>query len=155
LKHLFKAMWKSYDAEFQGLLQGLERHKDLVERRATVDQYRRHKEDMIMLKTKLDDQIAADKLKKLVTIREWLAVGQQPADDHAGYQKIRQDYSTTTKWILEHSDIKKWIEDPVPTTPRMRLYYEAISINVANKSCSGMGARYSWSRYVYLLPFFT
>jgi hypothetical protein len=148
-------MWKSYDAEFQGLLQGLERHKELVERRATVDQYRRHKEDMIMLKTKLDDQIAADKLKKLVTIREWLAVGQQPADDHAGHQKIRQDYSSTTKWILEHNDIKKWIGDANPATPCTRLHYKATSIDIADKPCSSMDARYSWSRYISLPPFYT
>lgn len=94
-------MWKSYDTEFQGILQSLERHKDLVERRASVDQYRRHREDMQALKAKIDDQVAAEKLKKLVLIREWLAVGSQPSDDHAGYQEIRKSYSTTARWILE------------------------------------------------------
>jgi small nuclear ribonucleoprotein (snRNP)-like protein len=119
LKHIFRAMWKSYDTEFQGILQSLEQHKNLVERRASVDQYRRHREDMQALKAKIDDQVAAEKLKKLVLIREWLAVGSQPSDDHTGYQEIRKSYSTTARWILERDAIKEWSQDLVPATPSM------------------------------------
>jgi hypothetical protein len=143
-------MWKSYDTEFQGILLSLERHKDLVERRASVDQYRRHKDDMTILKAKLDDQIAADKLRKLVVIREWLAVGQQPADDHAGYQKIRQDYSTTARWIIERDFVRQWTEDPVPATPCMWLCYDTAIIYLADISPSDVDARHSRSGYGHL-----
>jgi hypothetical protein len=119
MSHVFRGMWKNYDTEFQGILQSLRRHKDLVERRASVTQYRRYQEDMIGMKVTLDRQIEAEKLKKLVLIREWLAVGQQPADDHALYQNIRQNYSTTAKWILEREAIKQWTEDNLPAAPRM------------------------------------
>ncbi|OAL02432.1 C2H2 domain-containing protein [Phaeosphaeriaceae sp. SRC1lsM3a] len=122
LKHIFRAMWKSYETEFQGILQNLERHKDLVERRASVDQYRRYREDMIIIKTRLDEQISAERLKKLVTIREWLAVGQQPVDDHAEYQRIRRQYTTTAQWILDHAVIKEWINDTSPSNPLVWMH---------------------------------
>jgi hypothetical protein len=115
-------MWKSYDTEFQGTLQSLRRHKDLVERRASVTQYQRYKEDMDMLKVKLAEQVEAEKLKKLVVIREWLAVGQQPIDEHYEYMKIRQKYSATTRWILERDAVKNWTQDINPASPCMCIF---------------------------------
>lgn len=117
LKHIFRAMWKSYDTEFQGILQSLRRHKDLVERRASVTQYRRYQEDMAQFRAKLEDQVKEEKLKKQVAIREWLAVGPQTEDDHRDYRDTRHHYSTTAKWILKHDYVKHWIEDANPTTP--------------------------------------
>jgi hypothetical protein len=111
-------MWKNYDTEFQGILQSLGRHKDLVERRASVTQYRRYQLDMLEFKGTLQRQVEAEKAKKLIVIREWLAVGQQPAVDHAMYQEIRKTYSTTAKWILDRDVVKQWIQDDVPAAPR-------------------------------------
>jgi hypothetical protein len=113
-------MWKNYDTEFQGILQSLRRHKDLVEHRASVTQYRRYQGDMIELKARLYSQVEEEKLKKLVIIREWLAVGQQPSDDHAIYQEIRKKYATTAKWILERDTVKEWIRNDIPATPCMQ-----------------------------------
>jgi hypothetical protein len=127
-------MWKSYDTEFQGILQSLERHKDLVERRASVDQYRRYREDMQVLKAKIDDQVTAEKLNKLVLIREWLAVGSQPADDHAGYQEIRKSYSSTARWILERDAIKQWSQDVVPATPGMQKLHNNMGFKLAEQT---------------------
>ena len=110
-------MWKSYNTEFQGILQSLERHKSLVDSRAGVDHFRRHKEDMATLKAQLEETISNERLKKLVAIREWLAVGEQPNDDHIQYQAIRRDYTTTTKWILDREVVRKWIEDVNPASP--------------------------------------
>jgi hypothetical protein len=120
MNHIFRGMWKNYDTEFQGILQNLRRHKDLVEHRASVTQYRRYQGDMMELKAKLDRQVEEEKLKKLVIIREWLAVGQQPSDDHAIYQEIRKSYATTAKWILERDAVKEWIKDDVPAAPCMQ-----------------------------------
>jgi hypothetical protein len=124
-------MWKSYDTEFQGTLQSLRRHKELVERRASVTQYRRYKEDMDLLKAKLADQVEAEKLKKFVLIREWLGVGQQPHDDHAEHMKIRQKYSATAKWILERDIVKNWTKDANPASPCMCLLHQITNYNIA------------------------
>jgi hypothetical protein len=136
MNHIFRGMWKNYDTEFQGILDSLRRHKELVERRASVTQYRRYQADMIEIKAQLDSRIEAEKLKKLVLIREWLAVGQQPADDHTIYQDIRKDYSTTAKWILDRDVVKQWIQDDVPAAPRKcKPYYPThICLNPADTS---------------------
>jgi heme oxygenase len=113
---MFRAMWKSYDTEFQGILSSLRRHKELVERRATVTQYYRYQEDMVRLKDMLEDQVKEEKLKKLVKVREWLAVSPQ-IDDHRNYQRVRHDYFTTAQWVLKHDYVKHWIEEADPATP--------------------------------------
>jgi hypothetical protein len=94
---------------------------------------------MIGIKVTLDRQIEAEKLKKLVLIREWLAVGQQPADDHALYQNIRQNYSTTAKWILEREAIKQWTEDDLPAAPRMYRFMALEQTVFTNESLQYYG----------------
>jgi hypothetical protein len=136
-------MWKSYDTEFQGTLQSLRRHKELVERRASVTQYRRYKDDMELLKAKLADQVEAEKLKKLVVIREWLAVGQQPIDDHAEHVEVRQRYAATAKWILDRDTVKQWTEDANPASPCMFLLCSFTDFQPTNMAISIMGAWYS------------
>ncbi|KAH8733175.1 hypothetical protein GQ44DRAFT_821389 [Phaeosphaeriaceae sp. PMI808] len=122
LKHIFRAMWKSYDTEFQGILSSLRRHKDLVERRASVAQYRKYREDMIDIKMRLDQQVQEEKLKKLVTVREWLAVDQRADQDHLGYQNTRKTYSTTAQWVLKHENVEHWIEADPPATPLLWMH---------------------------------
>lgn len=110
-------MWKSYDTEFQGILSSLRRHKELVERRASVTHYRRYQEDMVQLRAKLEDQVRDEKLKKIIIIREWLAVGPQTEDDHRDYQGVREVYSTTARWVLNEDYVKNWIHEDNPATP--------------------------------------
>jgi cellulose biosynthesis protein BcsQ len=136
-------MWKSYDTEFQGTLQSLRRHKELVERRASVIQYRIYRDDMETLKAKLADQVEAEKLKKLVVIREWLAVGQQPIDDHAEYMKVRQKYSATAKWILDRDAVKQWTGNTNPASPCRFLPYSLIDLSPTNTASSIVGTWYS------------
>jgi hypothetical protein len=136
-------MWKSYDTEFQGTLQSLRRHKELVERRASVIQYRIYRDDMETLKAKLADQVEAEKLKKLVVIREWLAVGQQPIDDHAEYMKVRQKYSATAKWILDRDAVKQWTGNTNPASPCRCLTYSLINLSPTNTASSIVGTWYS------------
>jgi hypothetical protein len=139
-------MWKSYDTEFQGTLQSLRRHKELVERRASVIQYRIYRDDMETLKAKLADQVEAEKLKKLVVIREWLAVGQQPIDDHAEHVKVRQRYSATAKWILDRDTVKQWTGDTNPASPCRFSPHSLIEFRLTNTASSTVGTWYSRSR---------
>jgi hypothetical protein len=118
----FKSMWKDFDTEFGGILKSLRRHKELVECRASLAQYGRYKEDMLELMTKLNKQVEEEKLKKLMAVKEWLAVGQQPEQDHVRFQKTRNDYSRTALWILDHEYVKHWMEADIPTTPLLWMH---------------------------------
>lgn len=121
LQQIFRAMWKNYDTEFQGILKSLGRHKDLVERRASVTQYRRYQEDMVEIKASLEKQISEEREKKIVIIRDWLAFGQKAEDDHRIYQETRTDNVTTAKWILKQEYVNHWIEAANPATPCKRI----------------------------------
>jgi hypothetical protein len=118
----FKSMWKDFDTEFNGIIKSLRRHKELVECRANLTQYRRYQEDMVEVKAKLKQQVEEEKLKKLMAVKEWLAVGQYPAEDHVRFRKTRSDYATTARWILKHEFIKHWIGADIPTTPLLWMY---------------------------------
>jgi Cdc6-like AAA superfamily ATPase len=115
-------MWKDFDTEFNGILKSLRRHKELVDCRASLTQYRRYKEDMVEVKARLNQQVEEERLKKLMAVKEWLAVGQQPKDDHIRFRKTRSEYSTTAKWILKHEYVTHWIGADIPTTPLLWMY---------------------------------
>ena len=103
-------MWKDFNTKFGGVLKSLARHKDLVERRATVSQYRRYVEDMTDLKSKIDETIAEEKAKKLIAVKEWLAVGSIQEEDHAKFTEVRKTYKDTGEWLMKKDNIKDWID---------------------------------------------
>lgn len=116
-KRIFHSIWKNFDTEFTGILNSLRRHKDLVERRASLSQFHRYQIDMLEIKTKLDEVLTAERKKKLLSVKEWLAVSSQTETDQVRFNGIRREYSTTSKWILDREHVKHWIEADVPTTP--------------------------------------
>ena len=116
-------MWKDFDTKFSGILKSLARHKDLVECRASVSQYRIYREDMSEMKSKLDEMIAEERTKKLTAVKEWLAVGSIQEDDHRDYTFIRNAYRETGKWIMKHDTIKDWMDADSEHFPRCNLAY--------------------------------
>lgn len=102
-------MWKNFETKFNGILKSLARHKDLVECRASVEQYRRYRQDMSDIKLKLDTLIAEERSRKCEVVKEWLAVGFQSKEDHDAFCKIRQSYPSTGRWVLNHETIKDWL----------------------------------------------
>jgi len=103
-------MWKDFDAKFNGILKSLARHKDLVESRATVTQYRAYRDDMDEMKSKLEELITEQRVKKMSTVKEWLAAGRVQEEDHEGFQLVRSKYPSTGKWILGNKSIEPWMK---------------------------------------------
>ncbi|RYN16465.1 hypothetical protein AA0112_g12495 [Alternaria arborescens] len=118
----FKSMWKNFHTKFDGILSSLRRHKDIVECRATLVQYRLYQDDVADFKAKLEENVAREETKNLMVVKEWLSVGELPQLDHASYCKIRADYATTTKWISQHKTVKHWIHADVPKSPVVWMY---------------------------------
>lgn len=74
-RNFFRSMWKNFSTKFDGILNKLRRHKDLVECRATISYYQRYKEDMKSLQEKTQELIAKEDAKNMRSVKEWLAVG--------------------------------------------------------------------------------
>jgi hypothetical protein len=113
----FKSMWKDFNTRFSGILKSLGRHKDLVECRANIAQYRRYQEDIADFKARLDETVANEQAKKKMVVKEWLAVGQQLQNDHQNFCRIRKECATTARWVLQHETIKHWMDTDIPNTP--------------------------------------
>jgi Cdc6-like AAA superfamily ATPase len=114
-------MWKDFGTKFTGLLNSLTRHKELIERRASLAQYRIYREDMKEMKSHVDKIITEERAKKLMSVKEWLAVGSLVEEDHLEYGKIRQAYPSTGHWILKNDYIRDWVDADDPYTPVLWL----------------------------------
>lgn len=109
-KKFFRAMWKDFDTNFGGIKKSLARHKDLVECRATISQYRVYREDVADMKAKLEELVMEERAKKLAAVKEWLAVGSIQEEDHERFTEIRTMYKDTGKWILKNEHIREWMD---------------------------------------------
>jgi hypothetical protein len=115
-------MWKDFNTKFGGILKSLSRHKDLVECRAGIAQYRMYQDDIAELKAKLDETIAKEQAKKMMVVKDWLAVGEQQQKDHENFVRIRKECATTARWVLQHETIKHWMDADVPNTPTVWMH---------------------------------
>ncbi|KAF2736998.1 C2H2 domain-containing protein [Polyplosphaeria fusca] len=123
----FRSVWKNFNTKFQGILNSLRRHKQLVETRASLMHFQRYEEDMAQftryqqdlneIKSKMDQMIEEERSKKIKAIKEWLATGSQAAVDHERFLAVRQKYPNTGRWILKHETIDNWMHADVPATP--------------------------------------
>lgn len=135
-KTVFKAMWKGFDTEFRGILQSLERHKDLVEQYTHIAHYQTHQATMDTFhekwanhQTTMDvfhenwaQQVKAEDEKRLVAVQNWLVVGPQAKDDHKEHQRVRKDYPNTATWICKHEYVKDWVEADFPGSPLLWMH---------------------------------
>lgn len=95
----------------------LARHKDLVERRATISQYRLYQLDMVEMKKNFDELLLEERDKKLVAVREWFAVGSIQDDHHTSFNRIRATYRDTTRWIMKNDKILDWMDSDSKQIP--------------------------------------
>jgi hypothetical protein len=114
-------MWKDFGTKFNGILKSLGRHKSLVESRATIEQYRLYRDDIAEMQMKLDELIAGEHTKKKKAVKEWLAVGSQPQQDHVAHCETRKEFPSTGRWLLKHEFVKDWIGADNPASPLLWL----------------------------------
>ena len=115
-------MWKDFNTRFGGILKSLSRHKDLVKFRANVAQYLRYQEDIADLKAKLNETIAKEQAKKMMIVKDWLAVGEQQQKDHDNFTRVRKECATTARWVLRHETVNHWMDADVPNTPTVWMH---------------------------------
>jgi hypothetical protein len=100
----------------------LRRHKDVVERGANLAQYRLYQVDVADLRAKLEENVKREDTKKLMLVKDWLAVGELPRLDQDSFYKIRKECAPTARWITQHETIEHWIHSDVPKCPVVWMY---------------------------------
>jgi hypothetical protein len=73
----------------------------------------------LRLSSKLDGMIAEEQRRKMETVKEWLAVGQQNSVLHASYRQVRLEHPNTAKWILKQEAVNNWLASHPPATPSL------------------------------------
>lgn len=116
-RRIFKAVWKDFKTQFDGILKRLGRHKELIESQAHLEQFAKYQEDMSTLKHHIEKLVAENREKKSTAVKEWLATGGQAQRDHEGFLAVREGYSRTGRWILNHEVIRDWVNPDTPATP--------------------------------------
>jgi hypothetical protein len=105
--------------------------EDMAELKTNWLQYRT---DTLEFKAEMQQRVADEKSKRLLTVKEWLAIESQAEQDHAGFREIRQTNSATATWILDHPFVKDWLEADIPTTPWLWMH----GIPGAGMMCTSM-----------------
>jgi hypothetical protein len=76
-----------------------------------------YQEDIADLKAKLEETIAKEQAKKMMVVKDRLAVGEQQQKDHDNFSGVRRECATTARWVVQHETIKHWTDADIPNTP--------------------------------------
>jgi hypothetical protein len=109
-------MWKNFKTRFDGILSSLQRHKQILDQCANLEQYHTYRANMEQIKSKLEQTIADEDNNKLKAVNAWLAPGQQQIADHEQVCTAREPGTGTTEWILKRDYIKDWLNASIVST---------------------------------------
>ncbi|KAI8934776.1 hypothetical protein NX059_008463 [Plenodomus lindquistii] len=108
-RKIFRALWKSFDADFSAILRNLRGHMKLIETQATLAQFN----EVCQLRDDADKALEAQKvcesLRRRDEVYRWLAAANCEADQET-YSKIRQDFQGSAKWLLQKIRFRSWFD---------------------------------------------
>ena len=120
-RRMFRSMWKDFDARFKNILEGIRRHKELLESHATLSQFHKYH---------IDRQLEAERWKQLendkadtryLGIQEWL----RPVDalaDHVNVTQHWKEFPRSGEWIFNYVKYSTWRTDDVPRSSILWLH---------------------------------
>ena len=122
-KLVFDSLWKSFERRFDGILQSLSRHRDLVDREAIsfdiiqAKSWRRQMQGDLQEREK---ERTAAQFRDAVT---WLAVYDEDRGREEELDRRLHKLRTpgTCEWVLRHPKIIRWASDTVEQ-PVLWLY---------------------------------
>ena len=116
----FESFWKTFDSRFQGILQSLRRHRDLVDREAEVLNITEAKawraaQTELLRQWRLEHTQQIEKNEKIrldSNIRETVAWLSPPDGQEDLLTKFsRRCHSRENHWILKNHHVKSWLKD--------------------------------------------
>lgn len=98
-----------------------QKHHDDVAKQEVQNQTRHQSylEELKKMDLKLSEVVAKEKDKRMSSVRVWLAIGSQLDERHASFVNIRMGYPSTTKWIMKHEAVDRWLHSTSPATPNL------------------------------------
>ncbi|KAF2848794.1 hypothetical protein T440DRAFT_490948 [Plenodomus tracheiphilus IPT5] len=108
-RKIFRALWKSFDADFSAILRNLREHMTLIESQATLAQFNEVCQTREVTNRILESQKTSDTLRRREEVYRWLSAANCEADQET-YTRIRQDYQGTTKWLAQKNRFRSWFD---------------------------------------------
>jgi hypothetical protein len=135
-KQVFKADWRDFDIRFQGILENLQRHKNLAEYLARFaitnsssdinlhikEKLDTHGFDRTRLLKDLDKKEHDEREKKYWHVMEWLfpwrsieeKLKRDQVSDHESFGEVRRQNLGSGDWMIQNATMASWIDDDTP-----------------------------------------
>jgi hypothetical protein len=118
-RQLFHATWKTFRAEFSGLIANLQRHGRLVESQANLVEFEQlfHQMEMGRAAAEADFQRRNEEEQRhrRITVRNWLSAACTDVDQEKGVT-TREQSPGSGRWILQNSRIQGWFNQELSST---------------------------------------
>jgi hypothetical protein len=112
----FWSTWKSFGTRFKAILDGLKRHKDLIESEASLKEIEAAREAREAAETRFAEREKHDTRQKHMATAAWLA-GASSRLDQEEAEAVRAEYPQSGRWLLERPPVKAWRDVSVASKP--------------------------------------
>ncbi|KAH0563181.1 hypothetical protein GP486_002248 [Trichoglossum hirsutum] len=115
-KQLFQITWKSFRFRFKPVLEDLRRHKDLVEKQASLYQYEEVQRVRITAETEFRSLREAEDLRQRWAVQDFLSAANVEEDQEIK-ASVRAKYPGVCSWILNHKSVQAWSDPNLHSSP--------------------------------------
>lgn len=107
---LFDSLWKDFGVRFLGILEKLERHRDIVDKEASAIAIIEAKKWRVQQQDNIDRLESERRDRQLQDCISWLAIDDRSQED--ALDKLTQRRQAgTCEWVLNSSNLRTWIEN--------------------------------------------
>ena len=114
VKQLWRSAWKDFQTRFKRLLEGLGRHREIIQSQANLLHFQQYQMDRRKFIEDLDKREKTEREEKYIAVRKWMS-GAESSLDHEDACKAWRKYTGTGKWILKNEHVRNWREAQSPT----------------------------------------
>ncbi|KAG0649191.1 Vegetative incompatibility HET-E-1 [Hyphodiscus hymeniophilus] len=129
-RQLFRSIWKNFDTQFKGLLEGLKLHRQLIAEQAELSHFedsqtnsqailahiQQYERDRLEKWDRLKKQEQNERERQYLATLDWFSAAQSTTADHESFRNIRAPYTGSENWILKDEKIQNWREMDTPVS---------------------------------------
>jgi hypothetical protein len=113
VKQLWRSAWKDFQTRFKRLLEGLGRHREIIQSQANLLHFQQYQMDRRKFIEDLVKREQTEQEEKYIAVRKWIS-GAESSLDHEDACSAWRKYTGTGKWILKTEHIRNWRDAQPP-----------------------------------------
>lgn len=120
-RQLFRASWNDFRTRFQGILENLRRHRDLLENQASLVNFEAIQAARIAAENSTRAIEEALVKQQLISVRDWLCSA-KVFNDQERYTEIRSHSANYGQWLLKCRQMISWMDPASSAIPLFWLH---------------------------------